>query len=333
MAETSAALILPTERPKKLGEIVGGIIQNASQLLKNVEIGFALATKGVWVEKSYDAKPPELGSSFETFFDLGKFSEIYNKFPTGEGGRMYGFGEVNYSQPMPAEKLQESPIQTYWDIISADPDSTNYRSASSTKVFLEEMKDRNITPEQLGKMIAKELPTRVAESFRDACKLQVQLEKALISDASAETVQDIIKSRNQKARLAFLMNGHYEGSGTERFGWAGKGNVAYKKDMNELVTQLATKLQEVQKQPNSTESVAKLQAKIAELKKKSIQPVHWPDLYHYEGYQGSGKMYAIALEHKTGTTLSRRPFAKEQKEEDLIKIPAFEAFSKENRLI
>lgn len=329
-----------TQLTEELREKVGGVIESATETVatfkKSVEIGFALVTKGAYAEgPAYEI--PELGSSMETLMQPMALSKIYDKFPTGPGGRMYGFGEVNYAQPLPAERLIESPIESYWQYISVDrnrgtPD--NYYEMGQS--FLKEMQQRGYSPEQVGKMIARELPTRIEESFKEACEIQVQLERALISGASYEDVQDIIKQRNEKARLAYLMNGNYKGPGTGNYGWAAKGNAAYKEGMENLILELETKEDEYAGRGKNA-LVEKTRAKLQELHNKLENPVNELNLYHYEDYHGSADMYAVTLRYKVGATLDKHPFKKKESlqelAEDTVEIPSYPMYAYENKII
>ena len=278
----------------RVRSVIESVSETISSFKKSVEANIALAPKDIYVEEGYEADLSELENGFETFFDSGKLSEIYDRFPTGPGGRMYGFGEASYSQPKPLGRLGESRIDSYWNLISADPGSRNLTSMRAS--FVEEMRDKGINPEELGKMIAAELPTRVAESFREACDLQVQLERALISGASYEEVREIIDKRDGKARLAFLMNGHYRGDGSEKCGWSGKGNSSYKEGMGFLISELETKVNELQSSNGNTGYVTKINLKIKELRAKMDKPVSEFDVYNPEDYKESRTPRGYALD-------------------------------------
>jgi hypothetical protein len=288
-------------RVEKLGQDVQHVIEATSNTLssfkKNAEIAFSLATKGYWVEKGgYEG--PELGDTIETFMDPGHLCQIYEKYPTGPGGRMYAFGEPSYSQPLPTERLKGSPIEEYWRVISAEP-GESYQIAHRL-AFLSIMENRGIKPKEMGKMIARELPTRVENSFEEACDLQVQLERALISGESQKVVEDLIARRNQADRLPWLMNDRYKGDGSESSGWSGKGNTVYRDGMNELISDLETKATALSGSVENAGQVAKINDKIEELREKISKPIDAGDLYHFEGYQGSGKMYSVVLRNPEG---------------------------------
>jgi hypothetical protein len=320
------------EVTERLRDRVSSVVETTSDTLssfrKSVEINFALATQGVHVEGGHSESQPELGSNFDTLFRPYNLLEIHNKFSRKPGGTdVYDFGEKRYRVQTSEKKLNDSPIKAYWDIVASGPRSPDRNLIDKKRThFIESMERRGVTPEQLSRVVSQELPTRVSESFKEACDAQVQLERALISGASIEEVQGLVDLKNKHSRLAWAASIPEDALYEE-------GNASYQEGMAELISELEIKSRELAGNGTNQEAIGKINSKIGQLREKLKNPVGAGDFYHYENYRGSGKAYAKALLYKEGTTLNRNPFAEKEEDKDPYQIPSFEEFSEEEKLL
>jgi|GEM_PF-6283139 len=182
---------------------------------------------------------PELKEQepFEEFFQPSKLIDIYNKYPTGAGGRMYSFGETGYSGPLNIESLKTSPINEYWDLITKNYFGIPVQEKEKILIgYIERIKNQGITTEELGKLIAKELPTRVTAFFTSACEIQAQMDIEMVQGIdNSETKEERIKERNRNARIPEYLKGFYQGNSTSKYGWGIEGNRRYKEVIEEEI--------------------------------------------------------------------------------------------------